>query len=392
MINMRVRGLLLCSLVLSATVVAVLNASNASADQIVTRSLTLLPSSDGKTGGSAPSGGAGYTTGSNPNHKFAFTLPTAGNVGSVKLLYCQTATGTCNAPAGLSLSSATWGSDSGTTVSFTGIGSQSANSAVITRGVAPIAANAAVVMQLNNVVNPSAIGAFYVRITSYASTDASGTAIDAGNVAAATANAIQLSGVMPESLVFCVGMTVDATCTTVTTGVINFGAEFSSTTPAYATSQMAAGTNAGGGYIITVAGETLKSGSATIPAIGATAQIATNGTSKFGLNLAADTAATPVGAGSPASAAIASASNGTTLKGNVLAGYSTGGNAATATYKFEASTPGTPVTSTVADSSNGGIGATNGQVYTVTYMVTVAGLQTAGTYTTTLTYVCTPTF
>lgn len=384
---MRVRGLLLCSLVLSATAVAVLNASQASADQIVTRSLTLLPSTDGKTGGSAPSGGVGYVTGSNPNHKFAYTLPTAGLVGSIQFLYCTTATGTCTAPTGLSLASATYGSETGSSLTFTGIraASTTANNIVITRSAAAITANAAVVTVFNNVVNPSTVGPFYVRITSYATTDASGSATDAGNVAAATANAIQLSGVMPETLLFCTGMTVNVTCSTVTTGTISFGAEFSSSTTAYATSQMAASTNAGSGYAITVAGNTLKSGSATIPAIGATAKLPSTGTSEFGMNLAADSAATPVGAGSPASAAITPASNGTTLKGAASAGYSTGGAVGAAQYKFVTG-------DTVADSSNGGLGATNGQVYTVTYMVDVAGLQTAGTYTTTLTYVCTPTF
>jgi hypothetical protein len=78
--------------------------------------------------------------------------------------------------------------------------------------------------------------------------------------------------------------------------------------------------------------------------------------------------------------AITAASNGTDLRGQALAGYNTD-----ATFKF---TPG----ENIADSANGGAGPTNAQIYTVSYIVNVAGIQAAGTYTTTLTYICTATF
>ena len=51
---------------------------------------------------------------------------------------------------------------------------------------------------------------------------------------------------------------------------------------------------------------------------------------------------------------------------------------------------------TVANSENGnapGVGSpTNAQIFTVSYIVNVPGNQPAGTYSTTLTYICTPTF
>jgi hypothetical protein len=44
----------------------------------------------------------------------------------------------------------------------------------------------------------------------------------------------------------------------------------------------------------------------------------------------------------------------------------------------------------VANSANGGTaGPTNAQIYTVSYIVNVAGNQPSGTYTATLTYICT---
>ncbi len=374
--SVRVRGILLSGLLLSASVIAVFNMQSAYAAQITTRSLTLMASSDGKTGGSTPSGTTAYTVGSNPNHQFKFTIPTAGNVGSIKFEYCTAAVQVaCVAPTGMDATGVTYGSETGSSVTgFTIYGaSTTANNVVVTRTAAAVTANAVAVITLNNIKNPSSVGTFFVRISTYPTTDATGLATDTGSVAAATANAIQLSGIMPESLQFCTGITVTADCATVTTGTVNFTTLFSSSASSYATSQMAAATNAGGGYIITVNGATMTSGTATIPAIAA-AKTPSTGTSEFGMNLVQNAAVA-------GSANITATSDGTTLKGQALAGYNT-----TNTYKFVSG-------DTVANSANGGTaGPTNGQVYTVSYLVDVSGIQMAGTYTTTLTYICTPTF
>jgi hypothetical protein len=74
------------------------------------------------------------------------------------------------------------------------------------------------------------------------------------------------------------------------------------------------------------------------------------------------------------------ASNGTSLRGQAAAGYNT-----VDSFKFTTN-------DTVADSGSGGLGGTDAQIYTVSYIVNVSGGQAAGTYTTTLTYICTPTF
>src|SRR5471030_3056691 len=78
-----------------------------SAAQITARNLTLQA---GVTdGGSKPSGVV--------NHQFNFTVPSAGNtkIGSIQFLYCTLAAGACTTPAGLSTTSATYGSNSGAT-------------------------------------------------------------------------------------------------------------------------------------------------------------------------------------------------------------------------------------------------------------------------------------
>jgi hypothetical protein len=252
----------------------------------------------------------------------------------------------------------------------------------ITRTVSSISSGTAVTYQLLSVTNPTTANqTFYVRISTFAATNATGGTTDTGTVAASTATQITLTGVMPESLIFCVGGTVSTTagipdCTTATSGAISFNQLFSPTAAATATSQMAASTNASSGFAITVNGATLTSGSNTIPAMSSAAAAAV-GNGQFGMNLMANTTASSTPA---VGTAIAPAANGTTYKGQPLAGYNTAD-----IFKFNSG-------DTIANSANGGAGPTNAQIYTTSYIVNVTGSQTAGTYTTTLTYVCTSTF
>jgi hypothetical protein len=189
---------------------------------------------------------------------------------------------------------------------------------------------------------------------------------------------------MPESLVFCTGGTVSTTsgvpdCATATSGAVSFNQLFSPTDTATATSQMAASTNAGSGYIITVNGPTLTSGSNTITAMTTTASgdLGVHGISQFGLNLKANTTSTS----NPAiGTEVAPAANGTNYKGQSLTGY-----ASVDHFRFVTG-------NSVANSANGGAGGTDAQIFTASYIVNVPGSQPAGTYTTTLTYICTPTF
>lgn len=350
---------------------------DASAAQITNRKLDLI--GVGTDGGSKPGGTV--------NHRFTFDLPTAGTLGSIKFEYCTTASvETCVAPTNMDASGATFGSEAGSDVTGFSMGAKTANSFVLTRVAAANAANDTAILQADSVVNPDPVNyTFFVRITTYTSIDASGSPVDTGTVAASTAEAIQLTGTMPESLIFCTGETVSTTasipdCTTATPGDITFNQLFSPTDTATAHSQMAASTNAGSGYAITVNGPTLTSGSNTIPAIttgGGAASI--KGTGQFGMNLMANTVA--AAASFPGSSAdIAPASNGTDLRGQAIGDYDTAD-----TFKFVSG-------ETVADSAFSAAGPTNAQIYTASYIVNVAGNQLAGTYTTTLTYICTPTF
>jgi hypothetical protein len=362
--------LLSVCLVIFLALVYLLPTGVVSAAQITIRTLTLQAGAS--VGGSDPGGVV--------NHQFTYTVPTTATIGSIQFLYCTTASGACTTPIGLVTTAATMGTQSGAT-GFTIVNTTN-GAPYITRSAASITGGTALTDQLLSVTNPTAANqTFYVRITTFTSTTATTGATDTGSVAASTANQITLTGTMPESLIFCTGQTVGTTagipdCTTAASGAVLFGTLFSPTAASTATSQMAASTNAGSGYVITVSGVTLTSGSNTIPAL-TSAAAAAIGNGQFGMNLVANTTASSTPA---VGTAVAPAANGTSFKGQGLAGYNTAD-----TFKYNSG-------DTVANSANGGAGPTNAQIYTVSYIVNVTGSQAAGTYTTTLTYVCTGTF
>lgn len=381
----------MCAVVAVAGITSVYSAPNAYAAQITNRSLTLQ--ANGTTGGSTPGGVV--------NHVFQFNVPNVGdgNIGSIRFLYCTTPTDvgaeTCVAPTGIDVNSAVAGTQSGASgfsvaaskVSTNDAGAVSrVNGFYLTRTAATVTAGTQITLQITNITNPTPTNTtFFVRITTYTGTDGATGAVDTGSVAASTATQITVTGVMPETLVFCTGGTITKTggvpdCSTASSGAIEFNQLFSPSDTATATSQMAASTNAISGYSITVNGTTLTSGSYTIPGMsgGAGAGVArTHGISEFGLNLKANTVATST---TPVGAEIDSASNGTDLRGQAKLGYNVADQ-----FRFVSG-------DVVAASDYTVAGPTNAQIYTVSYIADVAGNQVAGTYVATLTYICTPTF
>jgi hypothetical protein len=390
--NTFIRVLSVTSLV-AILAVQVFPISTASAAQITNRSLTLMSgagdsNSDGVTDGGALPGGI-------VNHGFKFNLTgnNGVNVGSIKFQYCTTAAPVpngldCNVPVGLSTVGTNIGNQSGA-AGFVNVNSTTNGTVVISRASAAEitgAASVATEYRLDGITNPidntnDPTGmTFFVRVSTHTALDGSGSSIDSGTVAAATNYDIVLDGTMPESLVFCTGATIGQTsgvpdCATATSGAISFNQLFSPTDTATATSQMAASTNAGTGYAITVNGPTLTSGSNTIPGMAASGPIV-RGTGQFGLNLVPNTTATSTVA---VGTAVAPVSDSTNYYGqpHTLNGYGTPDN-----FKF---VPGQAVANS-ADS------ASNVQVFTVSYIANVPGNQPAGTYVSTLTYICTPTF
>lgn len=394
--NTLFRGLSILAIAAMLLSPAALFADNVSAAQITTRRLTL--EAGATDGGSKPGGVV--------NHFFEFTMP-GGSIGSIKFEYCTTAANsaaspTCVAPQGLDTSTTTLSAQLGAT-GFTNLTHQGSNSLYISRVSAASDTNVNASYRLSGVTNPRVTSdgtpggtlipnaTFFVRISTYTSLDATGTALDSGTVTASTADPIVLTGTMPESLVFCTGAQVLTNvsgvpdCSTATPGTIAFNQLFSPTDTAIAASQMAASTNAGFGYVITVNGPTLTSGANTITALNAL-DTSKKGVSQFGMNLKENTvaAASSFGVapavGTAADAEVAPLANATNYRGQASTGYDT-----VDSFKYSSG-------NTVADSFNGGAGGTDAQIFTVSYIANVPGSQPAGTYSTTLTYICTPTF
>jgi hypothetical protein len=216
---------------------------------------------------------------------------------------------------------------------------------------------------LGNITNPSTANqTYYVRITTYTGADGATGPVDSGTVAMSTAQPVQLTGVTPEILVFCVGTSIGADCTSVAGNTIDFG-DFSPTVAHSGTSVMQAQTNAANGYNITVNGTTLASGVNTIPALAAQTPSAL-GVSQFGLNLR-DNAVPNVG----------------TEPSGAGTGVATGNYGATDAFRFVS---GDAVASAGAP--------TNANTFTSSYIVNIGGAQAAGVYTSTMTYICTASF
>ncbi|HSX02727.1 MAG TPA: hypothetical protein VLI05_05450 [Candidatus Saccharimonadia bacterium] len=294
-------------------------------------------------------------------HIVAATTATTANIGSIGFQFCTTATSGCTTPTGLVTTGAGLAAQSGAT-GFTMVNTTN-GAPYITRSAINLPAATALSYTLSGITNPTTANqSFYVRITTYTGSDGATGPTDTGTVAVSTAQPVQLTGVTPEILIFCVGTSITGDCTTVSGSTVDFG-DFDPLATKTGTSMMQATTNAGNGYSITVNGTTLASGANTIPAL--TSQTASNvGTSQFGLNLRANATpavgADPTGAGS----------------GSYTANYGTANQ-----YRFNT---GDAVASAAAP--------TNANTFTSSYIVNIGGAQAAGVYTATMTYICTAAF
>ena len=349
-------SLFISAVILTLATIAAVLPQSAFAAQITARKLTLSTSSAAAS--------AATTT-----YTFNFTVPSATVLQSFEAIICTTASGSCTTPTGFANSSSTLSSQptnlgdaSGWTVNTSTAGKlrikKTGNSA------APTGAQTVV---FGNVQNPTTTNTtYFARLNTY-SDDAWTTGVDSGVVAASTATQISLSGTMDESLTFCTGTSITGTnCGTVSGSSVAFGT-FSTSSTSSGTSVMAASTNAVSGYAITINGATLTcgtcSGSPTIAAL-ASQTASSTGTAQFGVNLK---------------------DNATPNVGTEVSGTGT----ATATSNYGTVDQYRFVT---GDSVASDGAATNANTFTVSYIVNVPGSQAAGTYTATMTYICTATF
>ncbi len=295
------------------------------------------------------------------NHEFTFTYESPSSVGSLVFQYCTTPlfNDTCTAPTGLDVSGVNLLGQGGET----GFSTFSATSSqvVLTRAPAPVTQPSSQYV-FSNAINPSSNATFFVRISTYASTDGTGTNTDAGTVANSITQTVNISTQVPPILDFCVGVTIAGDCSTARGNFIQLGdlnPNFSSS----GTSQMWVGTNALNGYLIDVLGTTMTSGNNIIAPLAVPTPSAA-GNQQFGINLRANS----------------SPRVGADVQGPGTAQPTANYNTPNAfTYKS-----GDPVVA-AGNSSDW-------QRFTASYIVNVTSAQPPGIYNTTVTYICSAAF
>lgn len=366
---------------------------NAHAAQITSRKLSVSSTANGSL---AAGQGVTYT--------YTFTVPgAASTVQSMDLQFCTNPLpGTdCNLPTGQSVSGATLGTVSGLTGWSLGTaGNAPSNSwsngtsgtggrIRLTRTNATnVSSDTITSIAFGAITNPTTDNqTFYTRLITYTDT-AWTTSRDSGSVANSTAQQIDITAKVQETLNFSVGSTVTAPSTTcapfsdsgaLALGDINGVLSFAQAYDAH--SYFRVSTNANNGTVIYYGGDTLKSGSNSITAVGQSAGGTSSapGTSQFGL--AIDSSDTQAGSGYSFTTLAAATSPNTYAAGN---GTITA--AGTAKFQFTTTSITTPVQ--IASASTP-ITCDTGSVR---YLGNIATTTPPGIYTTTITYYAVPTY
>lgn len=291
------------------------------------------------------------------SHEFSFYFPISVNVGSIVFEYCTDPIEevTCDAPAGMDASGATLTSQTGET----GFALVTATASKLVLGRTPADTNDQQnTYHFDNVVNPSNIGPFYIRISAYSSSDGSGPEVSFNAVVGAITQGIGVTTEVPDILYFCAAVLIPTDCSDANGDFIEFGTLSRSATR-FGTSQFLVGTNAANGYTVATNGPTMTSGSNQIPAIAA-GDVSRVGVPQFGINLASNSAP-PAGA-DPTGAAV----------GIVTPSYAIPNN-----FRYQD-----------GDIVAQALGRSDEEKYTVTYIINIDAAQPAGVYNTTITYLC----
>jgi hypothetical protein len=292
-------------------------------------------------------------------YQLAFTVASGGPLGSLAIQFCQEGPlpfTPCTAPAGFDASGALLAVQSGE-AGFSIYSGSTANEIILTRPPAFAFSGSASQYSFIGMTNPSDDGPVFIRLLTYASSDASGPATDTGGLVVAINPPATIYAEVPPFLLFCLGESISGTdCSSATEPFSDLGSLSPLATGA-AQSQVLVATNAADGYTLWVLGTTMTSGNNVLPAMnGSSSQ---KGVSQFGMNLRANTnplvgqEASGPGVGSP------------------LGGYGQ-------QNQFRFSSGDAIVTAPTPDDY---------RKYTVSYVVNVDKDQPGGVYSTTLTYV-----
>lgn len=292
-------------------------------------------------------------------YQVSFEVVTPGALGSIVLEFCSNDPipgQPCTAPPGFDAASATLASQAGAS-GFTIGGSSTSHRIVLTR--APVVTGTDTLQFVfEDITNPSTPGSYFVRLQTYASSDATGPDTDYGGLVFSITNPIAITATVPPYLLFCTGLTIgNFNCANAEGDTIDFG-NLSSVRALSGSSQLLVATNAANGYNVTAFGTTLTSGNNIINPL-TNGDVSRPATSQFGLNLRAN--GTPAIGNDPAGPGV----------GQPTVGYAQAN-------RFRFASGETIISSPDPD---------NVRLYTVSYMVNVSATQPAGVYASTITYI-----
>lgn len=242
------------------------------------------------------------TPGATTQYKISLTYNNQGytsTVGSIDLLFCydpipsetlsaqnQVDHHPCVTPTGLDVSHASLSGQFG--VTGYSILSQTTNEIILTRTPGAVTETPSI-YTFDNVVNPADTSkSFAIRMSNYASTNATGQIINLGSVISEVTDGISFETQVPPQLVFCLAGGVEFSCSGTHGGNYTDMGDLDSDHTLTAQSQMAAGTNASNGYVITVNGPTMEAGTHVIDNL-TTPTVSAAGNNQFGINLVQNT-------------------------------------------------------------------------------------------------------
>lgn len=223
------------------------------------------------------------------SYKISLDYMTIAPVGSLDLLFCESPIpyDPCVTPEGLDVSSVTLVNQTGET-GFS-IYSKSSNHIVLSRPPTVIAGpGSKSSYTFEGIRNPKdASKAFAIRLRSHSTSNGSGAQIDFGSVRGQVGDGIVIQTQVPPMLIFCVAQVVYENCNGTNgtyfkdTGTLDDGQTLT------AESEMAVGTNASGGFVITINGTPLAAGTNVIEGLD-TPTSSIPGKNQFGINLVAN--------------------------------------------------------------------------------------------------------
>lgn len=226
------------------------------------------------------------TPGATTSYVISLDYVTPEPVGSLDMRFCVSPIpyDPCVTPAGLDITGAVLSAQEGETgfdISY-----HDDKRIVLSRTPAMISApGVAGKYTLSNIVNPTDTStSFSIRMTSHESVDASGPHINFGSIKGQVGDGITIETQVPPMLIFCAARTVEIGCGETDGTYFTDMGNLSKDSTLTAQSQMAAGTNATAGFIITVNGSSMTAGTNVITEMD-TPGNSRLGRNQFGINL-----------------------------------------------------------------------------------------------------------